>query len=243
MASQSRGSLPSDIANLGLWLKADAGVTLVSGAVDAWADQSGNARDFTAPAAGNRPAYSGTLNGLPVLTFDGTTDYLNGNAQALTLCNALTGITIIAVVDYGATAIQRVIGISATSSSSAGRVSMGTSATEYDLGARRLDADSFTTISGGSPVLVPVIQSSTVRFSLGTGMIRVNGASVVDTSLTTAGTSQAGDSLRAVIGVGTVLSGFLNGSLAEVIVYQRALSTAERASVERYLSVKWGISI
>ena len=43
-------------ANTKLRLRADLGVTLVSGETDAWADQSPNARHFTAASSGFRPA-------------------------------------------------------------------------------------------------------------------------------------------------------------------------------------------
>jgi hypothetical protein len=239
------GDTPLLIPNLGLWLKADAGITLVGGAVDGWADQSGNGRDFSAPALANRPAYSGTLNDLPVLTFDGSTDYLNGGANALTICTSLTVLTIITALKYGASATQRAFAISAGNAATAGRVSMGVSTTQYELGARRLDSDvTFTTIAGGTPTTSPTIHSSVVRFSAGTGAIFANGASQVDTTLTTAGTSDATNSLRVLVGVGTTLSGtFMSGDIAEIIVYQRAISVEERNSVERYLSVKWGIAI
>lgn len=43
-----------------LWLRADRGVTLNSGNVAAWADQSGNARHFVQATAGEQPLYSET---------------------------------------------------------------------------------------------------------------------------------------------------------------------------------------
>jgi hypothetical protein len=243
MASQSRGSLPSDIANLGLWLKADAGVTLVGGAVDAWADQSGNGRDFSAPAPTNRPAYSGTLNGLPVLTFDGSTDYLTGNAASFTLAQNVSGLTMIAVVKYATGTIQRAFAISSGLANDASRAAFGVTATQWSFVARRLDAVAPAIISGGTSNENHVIQSSVLRYSQATGAIFVNSASQVDTTLLSAGSTSNTSSLRAVVGVAIDLIQFLNGDIAEVIIYQRALSAPERNSVERYLSVKWGIAI
>jgi hypothetical protein len=67
---------------------------------------------------------------------------------------------------------------------------------------------------------------------------------MVDGAFQTPGNSSDTDSLRAAIGVALTLTGqFLNGDIAEIIVYQRAISVEERNSVERYLSVKWGIAI
>ena len=65
-----------------LWLKADTiGGLSDGGAIGTWADQSGNGRDFTQNTAGAKPTYkTGILNGLPVVRFDGTTDYMTGPA-------------------------------------------------------------------------------------------------------------------------------------------------------------------
>lgn len=43
--------------DLKLWLRADLGITLVSGAVSVWADQSGNGHNFTQTTAANRFTY------------------------------------------------------------------------------------------------------------------------------------------------------------------------------------------
>jgi hypothetical protein len=237
------GDTPQLIPNLGLWLKADAGVTLDTGAVQAWADQSGNGRDFSAPAPTNRPAYSGTLNGLPVLTFDGGTDYLAGNAASLNIAQDVNGLTIISVVKYGAGATQRIVSIGNGVSLVGSRAFMGATATQWDLGGRRLDADTATVVSGGTSNTNPVIQSSVFRYSLATAGVFINSASQVDTTFQTADNTSDTASLRFVIGCAINLSNILNGDLAEVIIYQRAISVEERNSVERYLSVKWGIAI
>jgi hypothetical protein len=225
-----------------LWLKADAGITLDTGAVQTWADQSGNGRDFSAPAAGNRPAYSGTLNGLPVLTFDGTTDYLAGNAASLSIAKNVSGLTMIVVAKYASATQQRIVGI-ATNTAGITRALLGVSTTQWQVGGRRLDADSVVVVGGGASSNNYVIHSGVIRYSVATAGVFINSASQVDTAFLTAGNSSNTDSASVSIGDGVSPSQPLNGDIAEVIIYQRALSTAERASVERYLSVKWGIAI
>lgn len=60
--------VPPSPASLQLWLKADTGITLASGKVQQWDDQSGNGRNAVAPSATKRvqflPAF---LNGQPCL--------------------------------------------------------------------------------------------------------------------------------------------------------------------------------
>jgi hypothetical protein len=245
MISDSGGNTPTTIPNLGLWLKADAGVTLVGGEVDVWADQSGNGRDFSAPALANRPAYSGTLNGLPVLTFDGSTDHLTGNAASLTIARNVSGVTIIAVVKYATGgADQRLFSTSTGASTTNVRNLISSMSSIYRTSGRRLDADSaqnidtVTTVTGN-----PAIQSAVFRYSVATAGSGVNSV-MVDGVFQTPGNSSDTDSQRTAIGVALSLTGqFLNGDLAELIIYQRAISVEERNSVERYLSVKWGIAI
>lgn len=61
-----------------LWLRADAGLTLDgAGNVSAWADQSGAGNHAQQPEATRRPRVGTGPAGLPVLTFDGTGDYVS----------------------------------------------------------------------------------------------------------------------------------------------------------------------
>lgn len=50
--------IPTDLPNCDLWLKFNTGITLTSGRVSQWADQSGNARHATQATAADRPAWS-----------------------------------------------------------------------------------------------------------------------------------------------------------------------------------------
>jgi hypothetical protein len=66
---QSSSFSPKDIPNLKSWHDATQGVTLVGGAVDVWADQSGNGHNTLAVTAAQRAQYGVvTLNGYNVLS-------------------------------------------------------------------------------------------------------------------------------------------------------------------------------
>ena len=71
-------SLPS-ASHLKLWLRADAGVvTNSTGAVVAWNDQSGGFHNATQGDASAAPQWvAGALNGKPALRFDGLNDFLS----------------------------------------------------------------------------------------------------------------------------------------------------------------------
>lgn len=58
-------------------LQSDTGVTEAGGVVSAWADQSGNGRNFAQGTAGKRPALQ-TVGGYPAIVFDAVDDFLLG---------------------------------------------------------------------------------------------------------------------------------------------------------------------
>ncbi|NQT54538.1 PEP-CTERM sorting domain-containing protein [bacterium] len=60
-----------------LWLKADAGITTVGGSVSAWADQSTHGNDAAQATAANQPSHSPTgLNGQAAVLFDGSGQHM-----------------------------------------------------------------------------------------------------------------------------------------------------------------------
>jgi len=70
---------PNDVDDLIVWLKADAGITKNgSNYVSAWDDQTTGGSNNTAQAtADSQPLWiDDTQNGLPILSFDGTDDFL-----------------------------------------------------------------------------------------------------------------------------------------------------------------------
>lgn len=83
-------------ARNGLWLKANAG-TGASGEndpVSVWTDQSGNGRDATQETAANQPSFQQQMvNGLPAVSFDGSSDYL-GFARLTTIRDGFFAISI-----------------------------------------------------------------------------------------------------------------------------------------------------
>jgi len=89
-----------------LWLDADSStMTLGLGdAVGEWRDKSGNARNFTQLPGSTQPIFqpTGGSNGAPVVAFDGTNDFMEGNAAALTIFNNAPAMTVLVVGQMGA---------------------------------------------------------------------------------------------------------------------------------------------
>src|ERR1043165_8435631 len=89
-AGTTPSNIPATIADLQLWLKADAIPGLSdSDPIATWPDESGNARDVTQIGAPTqRPLYktSGGVGGLPYALFDGVDDVMD-------VPNFMTGFT------------------------------------------------------------------------------------------------------------------------------------------------------
>ena len=83
------------LADLSLWLKADAGVTATVGKVSQWDDQSGFERHALQPVDDAQPTLVTAGNGLPAVSFDGLSDYLS----FLCPINGLSQLTVFVVAN------------------------------------------------------------------------------------------------------------------------------------------------
>jgi hypothetical protein len=92
---------PPDVSGLWTWLKADAITGLVDGdPVTTWEDAHTSNRDATQATAAKKPTYkTGILNSLSVVRFDGTDDYFG-----LPDISALTAATVFVVIKVDADA-------------------------------------------------------------------------------------------------------------------------------------------
>lgn len=92
--SDGSGGQPPNL----LWLRGDNGVTTSGSAVTGWSDQSGNGHDVAQGTAANQPTLTaGEINGVDVVTFDGSDDFLaNDPASYL---NGESGVTALVVVE------------------------------------------------------------------------------------------------------------------------------------------------
>jgi hypothetical protein len=225
---------PSDISGLKLWLKADA-ITGINegGTIQTWSDSSGNGNNFTQPTSGLRPTYrTGVLNGKPVVRFDGTDDVLDGPYN-----NAL----ISATAHTAFVVFKRTSGTLKATLLRAGNAS-------YDgVWEVCLASPNLRNVNGG----VVTKSASNGAFRIATS--NYNGTSVRagvtdtrDASLSSV--SATGGASTASVGMGGSPTGstydhYLNGDIAEAIVYNVSLSETDRKKVESYLADKYNIAI
>jgi len=243
---------------LKVWLKADAITGLNDGdAVGTWSDQSGNGYDATQPTSAKRPIYkTGILNGKPVVRFDGVDDQLDFLGAALDIFkNVGSGNLIVVCSDTnntGGRVSHDPVAFVTGDGSTFARISIETRTSSTSIfwhRARRVDGDPGVSAtfaySNGFHVLIAEAKPET-NFA----QLYVDGTA--GTSTTYAGgagnfsnTSSAGVSGASGASVGCSGGGggnFFPGDIAEVLVFQPALSAADRNAIYNYLAIKYGFA-
>lgn len=218
---------PQDLNGLYLWLRADAGVTYDgSNNVSAWADQSGNGKNATASGT-QRPLYvNSDINGMPVISFDGVDDRLVGpNVISATPC------TIIIVAKFSN---SEEIGMLFEQYGTYDNIALyrgfnGGTSRQFRL-YNGADLTSSATTNDNQAYIFETI---------------VDG---VNSYLYLNGSETAFGDTGNLIPEGNYYLGYWAGAdeaktmkIAEVIVYNRAITTQERQQVESYLNTKYNI--
>lgn len=210
---------PLSIAGLeGWWDAADASTVTIATGVSEWRDKSGNDRHASQGTGNNQPDYTGTLNGRSVITFDGSND-------------SLATISFSISQPYSLLMVARRTG--------------GAGQNFYD---RINTGPALGTFGGVFFILVtsglngPAQDTNYHIFHA-----KHNGASSVfridknDFATGNPGTSALNQGIRfgaRADGAGS----FMTGSIAEILLFSKMLSTAEQTATEAYLSKKWSVA-
>jgi len=215
---------PTDIANCSLWLAADRITGLVDGdPVSTWADGSGNGKNATQTGTA-RPTYkTNILNGLPVLRLDGSNDCME-TASTVTVAS----IFFVAKYSGGATWATSFMGIL----TAAGGFTSD-SADIWFIGSS----------SGGTAFYDPgsafanIYKNGAGPSSLGTANIApMNAFAYIN------GTRSSAVTKTVKIGQDRNNAGrFLNGDIAEIIMYSVAPSSGDRVILQNYLAAKYAL--
>ncbi|CAN2039328.1 putative pectate lyase C (modular protein) [Candidatus Magnetomoraceae bacterium gMMP-15] len=220
-------------SGLELWLKADAIAGFSnSDPITNWLDTSGNNNDLTQTTAGSQPTFITNTTGIndePVVNFDGTDDYLWGaDSSSLDISPTISVFAVVKPTDL-----------------TSGILSKGENCAtaNYSLG---IAADGKLVFNGGAQTYTSTgvvssgysIASVIVAGSSGNYTFYMGGQS--------AGYSPANDltanndNLDIGRSCGT---NYLNGDLAEVIIFSEALNNVKRTIVENYLGAKYGLAL
>lgn len=236
---------PLAVTGLKGWYDATRGVTLNGSTVSQWSDISGNNNHATQGTAANQPTYvaaTSGVNGNAYLSFDGTNDYLSANGLATTLTGNDTPFTIF-MVTAATDTLGNYTPFSAGNTASNNNYLLffdaSVSASTSQLWAERQDsvpttqsANSGGTTFGTSTKVLSYVFSGTTVSAWLNGTLAINGAALNVGSLTLDRATIGGWGRIAV-------SAFYKGKICEILIYNSALGSTDRQSIEGYLTSKW----
>lgn len=216
---------PTDIAGCTLWTSADE----ITGKSDGdivltWNDQSGNTNDMT--TATNGPTYkTSIINSLPILRFDGSNDLLETVAASIG-----PNYTLFLVAQYVTGAATGII----DSDQSPDRLF------QYRWSGANIQFIGFNSVGGTGSDTQAVTRANAVVYTgvrdTGTVEAFIDGVSGGSTAVSGTNATKTNR-----VRVGQWQGGVSAYDLGEVVMYDSALGSTDRAAVEDYLATKWGI--
>lgn len=235
LVSQGGGFSPASISGLRLWLKADSLALNDGDAVATWADSSGNSNAATQATSSKRPLYKvGIQNSLAAVLFDGTDDVLTANSLAATFTGNDKPSTVVMVFRKTSNSGSQAFFSFGNSGLSSNYHYLFITGGAYN---EERSSGGVAARSGGTPDTSAHIISNVFT---GTALsVLIDGSAVINNQgFDTASITFDQFALGALARIS--MSEFLAGYLMEVAVYDSALSTTDRQSVESYLKTKWG---
>jgi hypothetical protein len=238
--SPEASATPSLASSLKTWFKADALVGLANGApVSDWPDLSGNGADATQANPIQQPSYvTGAINGLPTVHFS------NANSNYLAFPRLVQD-------DFTIFCLFRTsqgYGTGNLYCQGAGLVNGEVSGVTTDFGSCLFTNGQVCAGTGSPDVAVnstpgfndgkPHVMTFRRTESSGKVELFVDGVSM---GSVTGSTSALMAPQRLVLGAQQTMIYFLNGDIAEVVIYDSALTDADRASEESHLQYKYGM--
>ncbi|MEX0811979.1 MAG: PKD domain-containing protein [Chitinophagales bacterium] len=228
---------PSDLNGLTLWLRADSGVVMTSDTVSQWSDLSGNDFHATQLNTPNKPVFIPSvseINNYPAISFDGANDFLNGPQ--------IPGLDTSSISIFIVTKGRSQTGVAA------GLFNIGDNSNGMWL-YRRMFSQRFTFTnnnSGNNQILDVNNSMPNTGFIYGLyGMIKsyeTNTRLFINSSqrAISNNTSLSGTFLNDNYLIGYA-QGFqyFNGSIAEIILFDKSLDSTEQRQVESYIYNKY----
>jgi hypothetical protein len=229
LVPRASGFNPKSIAGLAAWYDATvaSSITLTSGFVSQWNDLSGAGRHLTQSVEADRPGTS-TIGGKTAIGFDGSNDYLAVSTD-------ITPGSLFCVVEFDVVNALQLPLSNINAAGAALQMALTNVAqfrtTSWDGTTATGRSSANSVASAGVAIAMTMLYQGDSRYS-GTNMAGAD---------TTVRSSQQG----IIVGARRTAStgSALNGKMGEVLVYNRALSAAEYARVERYLAAKWGVTL
>jgi hypothetical protein len=242
---------PSNIAGLQLWLDATTGlfdatsggsaVTTDGSAVARWEDQSGSGYHVTQATLASRPVLkTGIRNSKNAIRFDGSNDALVSANIVENNLSAMTCFVVSYVAGFGGNNLGRYF----DRSNRRIWLANGTRSTNQLYAHNVSGLEQLAHETALSSIATGNWYLSSGRWDGGTSYL-TNVSQRINRSASTRGNSQTFElasvaNTTFIIGNRTDLLRAFNGDIAELIIYNQALSTEQMGNVEGYLAAKWG---
>lgn len=215
---------PKALSGLVLWLRGDLGITLNGSTVSAWADQSGQGQNLVQATGANQPTFSAadvTYNNRPLISSAATTQFLVGSAGYAT-SQPHTAIVV------GECQTANGTFFAAGDSSNSGWLFLNNTSLKIFASLTLTDA-----VSVATPKVMMGIFNGAASFVGASDWI----------SGGTSGDAGATGTVRWATGAYTDgLFGAVN-KIAEIIVYSKVVSAAEKATLAAYLTNRYALAI
>ena len=221
---------PPQPLNQVLWLRPESLSGLTNNdPVDPWPDDSGNANNFIAENSAFRPIYNtNQIGGRPAVTFDGVDDFLSKGSNL----GVTTAWTLFVVLRF-----DSAIPASGREWVFKNGEGAGWGVAKWDGNRNGFFTSSGTFLNDGACTTNPEMWSY-VRTSAPLAKLFVNGVNVALTNSTGTGTAPDANSR---LGIFLNSTSPFKGKMSEVMLWNVALSDADRQTVENYLITKYGL--
>lgn len=208
--------------------------TIATGAVSSWTDLSGNGFHATQGTGAAQPTCTAnTLNGKNTLVFDGG-NFLVCSSRLYSITNSSNTIFAIVQTSLGTTQ-QRII------NGTEGGSSRYTLSFETTVGRSSFLSNSASSTAVTNDTATKTNATIYTAFRTGTTLsLSVNGGAATTNS---SGGDENGINAMSIGAQAGGASIWLTGYIAEILIFNYALESADIIQMNRYLSNKWGIAI
>lgn len=228
-------------SNTALWLDANTGVTQSAGNVTAWADQSQLNNHVTTVNGTNPTLVTNSINSFPVVSFGGAGGLQGSFGTAITSTSAsafiVTKVATASTNPSGIFSIAASASIDSTSTNNAIFFTRGTNSLATIRNSATLGNYANASALGQYHLATSIISSTAGKDSF-----FVEGRAATTATVASSALNSTRYSIGSRLAAATA-GRYLNGQIAEVALFNRQVTNAERAQVESYLAVKYGLTL
>lgn len=219
---------------LKLWLMANNGVVLSSGSVSQWINKSGVEGDAIQANPSNRPGFTeSAINDIGAVSFNGSSQWLSLPTNSDNFSSGASIFVMLKPTSVSAGAKVLDLGNGATSDNINIQEPTSTGASLY-------------VYSGSSPSSVTSSSAITVgQFQLLESIHNGTSGATISTNAIQGAQSSSMNSITNIlrennfVGQGSAGGNYFNGEIAEILLYNRAVSTLEKSAIEAALINKY----